>query len=84
MNNELVGYPGTFPARVVSKVLATEEYRKEWLAELQEITARGRTMRELFYAKMIEQKTPGNWEFILNQKGLFTYLGISGIFINLD
>lgn len=64
----------------MTKVLSTPELRAEWLAELKEITSRVRIMREMLYKKMVEQKTPGNWEFILNQRGLFTFTGLSGIF----
>ena len=72
-----MGKPATYPARVVSKVLSTEEYRKDWMVELKQATDRIALMRTLLYQKMKELKTTGSWEFIIKQRGLFTYLGIT-------
>jgi aspartate aminotransferase len=37
-------------------------------------------MRAALYAKLIELKTPGSWEHIVTQIGMFSYLGINGRF----
>lgn len=61
----------------MTKILATEEYRKDWLAELKEVTQRISGVRTMLYNSLKELKTPGSWEFIVKQRGLFTYLGLT-------
>lgn len=39
-----------------------------------------RQMRELLYQKLKLQGTPGTWNHIVDQIGMFSYTGLSGMF----
>jgi len=77
ITQELAWRPGAYPSHIVSRILGTQEYYNDWMAELQEVTGRIRDMRVLLHKKMKELRTPGNWDFILSQKGLFSYAPLS-------
>ncbi len=77
MTEDIVGRTVTYPARIVSKVLESEDYMKEWLAELKETTGRIIAMRQQLRDTLVALKTPGNWDFIVKQRGLFSYLGFT-------
>lgn len=78
VSREINGYAGSYPARLVNTVWQNEALSKSWLTDLTYITDRIFTVRRKLYEKMLELKTPGNWEYIVNQRGLFTYLKLSG------
>ena len=35
-------------------------------------------MRKLLHEELMQLKTPGNWDHIVNQIGMFSYTGLSG------
>jgi aspartate aminotransferase len=35
-------------------------------------------MRKALYDKLIQHKTPGTWEHIINQIGMFSFTGLKG------
>lgn len=35
-------------------------------------------MRKALYDKLIQYKTPGTWEHIINQIGMFSFTGLKG------
>lgn len=82
INAETIGTPGSFAARIASKVLGSQEYRNEWIKELQSVTQRMLGVRSSLLNKLKELKTPGTWEHIVNQRGLFTYIGLDSIIYN--
>ena len=44
------------------------------------MSGRIKQMRLALHKKLIELKTPGSWEHIITQIGMFSYLGINGEF----
>jgi aspartate aminotransferase len=73
--SECIGHPTSYPARIVTKLLGSQEYRNEWLSELQEVTGRMLKVRASLLKNIKDLKTPGYWDHIINQRGLFTYTG---------
>ncbi|CCW64892.1 unnamed protein product [Phytomonas sp. EM1] len=69
--------PPIHGARLVHLILTNQELRKEWEEELKVVSARIRTMRQLLYDNLKELGTPGSWEHILSQIGLFSLLGLT-------
>jgi len=61
----------------VSKVLNTPELRKEWMESIQTMSSRIREMRKALRDKLVELGTPGNWDHIVNQIGMFSYTGLN-------
>lgn len=82
LNAETVGIPGGFPAKIASKIMGSQELKNEWVAELQEVTGRILNVRSLLLEKLNGLKTPGYWGHIVNQCGLFSYIGLGGKLIH--
>ena len=69
--------PPTHGCKVVTKVLTTPELRKLWDEELGQMRDRIKLMRKALVEK-VQAKKPGyNIEFVINQRGMFSYSGLS-------
>ena len=64
-------------ARIADKILNDDSKFQEWQAELKGIAERVITMRKRLRGHLEELKTPGNWEHITDQIGMFSYTGLS-------
>ncbi|XP_065186288.1 aspartate aminotransferase, cytoplasmic-like [Sycon ciliatum] len=69
--------PPNHGARIVASVLNNKAYEAEWRANLKTMTDRIILMREQLYSKLQQLKTPGAWNHIVDQKGMFTFTGLS-------
>lgn len=69
--------PPTHGGQVVAMTLASPELRALWEKELAEMRVRIRQMRELFVQKL-KEKAPGhNFDFVIEQRGMFSYSGLT-------
>lgn len=69
--------PPLHGGQVVGTALANPELRAMWENELAEMRVRIRQMRELFVAKL-KEKAPGhNFDFVMQQRGMFSYSGLT-------
>lgn len=64
-------------ARIAEKILNDDALFNEWQAELKGIAERVIKMRKQLRARLEDLKTPGNWEHITNQIGMFSYTGLT-------
>ncbi|KAL4752279.1 hypothetical protein BDW72DRAFT_202500 [Aspergillus terricola var. indicus] len=71
-----ISNPPAFGARIVAAVLDNQESRSEWENNLRTMSDRIQGMREALYVTLMELGTPGNWERITHQKGMFCVLGL--------
>ena len=69
--------PPTHGAQVVSMVLTTPALRKMWEEELAGMRLRIKRMRELLVQRLAEAGVEQDMGFILRQKGMFSYSGLS-------
>ncbi|XP_030386257.1 aspartate aminotransferase, cytoplasmic [Scaptodrosophila lebanonensis] len=69
--------PPAFGARIVSKVLNSPALREEWMQCIKAMSSRIREMRKALRDKLVELGTPGNWDHIVNQIGMFSYTGLN-------
>lgn len=69
--------PPAYGARIVSKVLNTPELRQEWMDSIQAMSGRIREMRKQLRDKLVALGTPGNWDHIVKQIGMFSYTGLN-------
>jgi aspartate aminotransferase, cytoplasmic len=69
--------PPAFGGRIVGKVLNTPDLRQEWMDSIRTMSSRIIKMRNLLKAELINLKTPGTWEHITQQIGMFSYTGLS-------
>ena len=69
--------PPTHGGTVVAQVLSTPELRAEWETELAEMRDRIRAMRAALVAKLKERGVARDFGFVLQQRGMFSYSGLT-------
>lgn len=69
--------PPSHGGQVVATVLATPELRQLWEDELAGMRVRIREMRAAFVSKLKAQAPAHNFDFVLQQRGMFSYSGLS-------
>uniref|UniRef100_A0A182MB16 Aspartate aminotransferase n=1 Tax=Anopheles culicifacies TaxID=139723 RepID=A0A182MB16_9DIPT len=69
--------PPAFGSRIVSRVLNDKDLRNEWMECIKTMSSRIITMRKALYDELVALKTPGTWEHITNQIGMFSYTGLN-------
>ncbi len=69
--------PPAHGAYIVHTILNSEELRKEWEKEVQEMCTRIKSMRKLFVEKLKEKGVTQDFSFIEKQKGMFSFSGLT-------
>ncbi|OJJ43094.1 hypothetical protein ASPZODRAFT_146392 [Penicilliopsis zonata CBS 506.65] len=62
---------------IVKKVLTSDELTAEWYEDLKVMSSRIKAMRQALYKELVKLQTPGTWEHIVNQNGMFSYTGLT-------
>lgn len=73
--------PPAFGARVVAITLGDPALRQEWFECLKLMSGRVQAMRQKLKAALIELGTPGTWDHITNQIGMFSFTGLTGLLL---
>ncbi|CEI70831.1 hypothetical protein FVEN_g691 [Fusarium venenatum] len=67
-----------YGSRLVSIVLESDHLTGDWFKELSHMQQRLKNLRKQLHYNLVEVfKTPGNWEHILMETGLFSYLNLT-------
>lgn len=69
--------PPAFGSRIVGKILNTPELRQEWMKCIQTMSSRIIEMRKALFDELTRLETPGTWNHIVNQIGMFSYTGLN-------
>jgi len=69
--------PPSHGARIVRTILSDPALVEEWKGELKYMSGRIFGMRKALYEALIKLGTPGNWEHITTQIGMFSYTGLT-------
>lgn len=69
--------PPSHGGQVVATVLATPELRQLWEEELAGMRVRIREMRHAFVAKLKGKAPTHNFDFVIQQRGMFSYSGLT-------
>ncbi|KAH9945959.1 aspartate aminotransferase [Epithele typhae] len=73
-----ISNPPAHGARLVSLILNTPELFEAWKEDIRTMAGRIIEMRKELHRLLSEElKTPGNWDHILNQIGMFSFTGIN-------
>lgn len=72
-----ISTPPLYGARIAEAVLRNPDIRSQWAADLVTMSGRIAKMRQRLFEELSSRGTPGSWEFIVKQTGMFGYLGIS-------
>ena len=69
--------PPTHGSQIIATILANAQLRAQWDKELGAMRERIKQMRKAL-VEGVERRVPGaNWKFILSQRGMFSYSGLS-------
>jgi aromatic-amino-acid transaminase len=69
--------PPTHGSQVVATVLSSPELRKLWEKELGEMRERMKAMRRLLVEKIKARVPSADFSFVLKQRGMFSYSGLT-------
>ena len=69
--------PPNFGAQVVATVLGDEQLKANWLAEVDSMRKRILSMRQELVNVLKEAVTGHNFDYLLKQRGMFSYTGLS-------
>jgi len=62
---------------IVRTILESESLKKEWEEDLKIMTRRIKDMRKILSDELVRLGTPGSWNHIVKQNGMFSYTGLS-------
>ncbi|SCN79660.1 related to aspartate aminotransferase, cytoplasmic [Fusarium fujikuroi] len=67
-----------YGGRLATIVLDSDELTVDWVEDLSEIQHRLKALRKQLHHRLAQVlKTPGNWDHILRENGLFSYLSLN-------
>ncbi|PFH38148.1 aspartate aminotransferase [Besnoitia besnoiti] len=69
--------PPLHGARIVSRLLGDPHAKQAWLAELKELAGRVQGVRATLRGGLEAKGTPGKWNHITDQIGMFSFTGLS-------
>lgn len=69
--------PPAAGARIVAKILNDPTLFSEWKQAIQDMSSRIISMRKALRQHLEDMKTPGSWNHITDQIGMFSYTGLS-------
>jgi aspartate aminotransferase len=72
-----ISNPPAYGARIASIVLNDKALFSEWEADLRTMSGRIIEMRKQLKAELDRLQTPGSWEHIISQIGMFSFTGLS-------
>lgn len=69
--------PPAYGACIVHRILSSARRRYRWYKEITAIHQRLKEMRKMLVSKLTKLETPGTWDHLLEQTGLFSSSGLS-------
>ncbi|KYK59329.1 aspartate aminotransferase [Drechmeria coniospora] len=72
-----ISNPPLYGARIVSTVLGDAKLRAEWEGNLEEMSGRIMSMRKALRSKLEALGTPGTWNHVTDQIGMFSFTGLT-------
>ncbi|CAK9824399.1 Aspartate aminotransferase, cytoplasmic [Anthophora retusa] len=69
--------PPNHGARIIATVLQNPNLYQEWKSHIVTMSNRIKQMRTSLYERLIQLGTPGSWEHITTQIGMFSYTGLT-------
>ncbi len=72
-----ISNPPAYGARIASLILNDERLFQEWESNLRTMSGRIIDMRKALRGMLEEMRTPGTWQHITDQIGMFSFTGLS-------
>lgn len=77
-----ISNPPAYGARIVDLVLNDKQLYAEWRDNLGTMAGRIIEMRRRLFEKLQQLQTPGTWNHIVDQIGMFSFTGLSRKFVH--
>ncbi|KAJ2591022.1 Aspartate aminotransferase, cytoplasmic [Coemansia sp. RSA 1722] len=77
LSRATISTASAYGAKIAGTVLQDKELYNEWVEDMGEMSRRIKKMRELLRDKLVAMKTPGSWEHVAKQIGMFSFTGLS-------
>lgn len=74
---EIYSMPPSHGAALVDLILHNDALTQQWENELKEVRERIANLRQAFVAKLVAAGTGDRFDYIQNEKGMFSFLGIT-------
>ncbi|EDO17098.1 hypothetical protein Kpol_1025p18 [Vanderwaltozyma polyspora DSM 70294] len=72
-----VSTPAAYGAKIVAKILNEPSLTQQWHKDMVTMSSRITKMRHSLRDHLVALGTPGNWDHIVNQCGMFSYTGLT-------
>ncbi|EFE39011.1 aspartate aminotransferase, putative [Trichophyton verrucosum HKI 0517] len=72
-----ISTPPSYGPRLAAKILSDPALVEMWKEDLITMSSRIKSMRRALYDELQRLQTPGTWEHIINQIGMFSYTGLT-------
>jgi len=72
-----ISNPPAYGSKIVSTILNDRALRQQWEADLVTMSSRIIKMRHKLQDLLVELGTPGTWDHIVNQTGMFSFTGLT-------
>lgn len=72
-----ISNPPAYGAKVVATILSNPDLRIQWEEDLITMSSRIQKMRKELRLRLEALETPGTWEHITNQTGMFSFTGLN-------
>lgn len=72
-----ISSPPMYGAQITSIILNDKQLFAEWEADLRTMSERILSMRKLLKGELIRLQTPGTWDHLTSQIGMFSFTGLS-------
>lgn len=72
-----ISNPPAYGAKIVSLILQDDALYGQWREDLLTMSGRIHEMRLLLRKSLVDLATPGNWDHIVDQQGMFSFTGLS-------
>ncbi|KAI0102037.1 aspartate aminotransferase-like protein [Nemania sp. FL0031] len=73
---EITSPPG-FAAKLVATIVQTPELREQWQRDMKTMSSRLRNIRQRLYDELTKRDTPGNWDHLVTDIGMFSMTGLT-------
>ncbi|EPY50868.1 aspartate aminotransferase [Schizosaccharomyces cryophilus OY26] len=72
-----ISNPPAYGARIAAEILNNPELFEQWKGDLRTMSSRINEMRRHLRDSLVALKTPGTWDHITEQIGMFSYTGLT-------
>lgn len=76
-----ISSPPMYGAQIAATVLNSSVLFAEWQQDLQTMSSRLAQMREALKEELDQLETPGSWDHLVRQVGMFAYTGLSAMHV---